>query len=101
MGLGTPPHKLPPYKVIKTSLASVVRNPEKLQSFQQVASNVSKIATRAMLFLKLYLLHHQKDPPVVTTTLVNMILKTISTKMTKGGRKPTTTADMRADLRNF
>jgi hypothetical protein len=91
----------PPYKAVKTSLASVVRNPFLQETIQAVAANVSKITSRALLFLKLYLLHHQDNPPLVTTELVDTILKVVSTKVTTVGAKPSTTATARAELTAF
>src|SRR5947208_1725148 len=91
----------PPYKAIKTSLASIVRSPLVQQRLQDVALLVSKITERASLFLKLYLLSHQHKALPDMVELVDTILKVVSTKVDNRGAKATTTADLKAELTAF
>src|SRR5665647_1009953 len=93
----------PPYKVIKTSLASIVRNSRTQDKIQDTACVFSKITSRALLFLKLYLIHHQNDRPAITVTegLVKEILKAVSTKVSNAGAKASSSVTVKAKIRAF
>src|SRR5437762_3287404 len=68
---------LPYYKTIKTSLASVLKTPDKLPAISQAAATVNKIVIRALLFLRLYLIHHKNVPPVVDAEFIDTVFKTV------------------------
>jgi transposase len=93
----------PPYKVIKTSLASIVRNSHLQVRIQGTACVVSKITERALLFLKLYLIdrHRHGEHPLVTEDLVKAILKVVSTRVSTRGDKATTNLLLQERMQSF
>jgi len=69
------------YKVVKTSLKNILRNPEiNLEKIQDAVIRMNKIMTHTLQFLKLFLLHSYEDGtfPVLNKDLIRGVLKTVS-----------------------
>ncbi|CAL8461643.1 g1174 [Coccomyxa elongata] len=91
---------LPQYKTIKTSLASVLKLQGKQPVIAEAACTINKIVIRALLFLRLYLIHHRDAPPVVNADFVDTVFKTVC--LVKAvGRPPSTTKALRETLSEF
>lgn len=89
---------LPHYKTIKTSLASVLRLQGKQPVIAEAACTINKIVVRSLLFLRLYLIHHRDNPPVVDADFVDTVFKTVCV-VKAVGRPPSTTKVLRRPCR--
>ena len=91
---------LPHYKTIKTSLASVLKLQGKQPVIAEAACTINKVVIRSLLFLRLYLIHHRDDPPVVDADFVDTVFKTVCV-VKAVGRPPSTTKVLRETLSAF
>ncbi len=91
---------LPHYKTLKTSLASVLKVPEKQQVISQAAATMNGIVIRGLLLLRLFLIHRIGTPPAVDTVLVETCLKVVCVRKATG-RPPTTGRALRDELTTF
>jgi hypothetical protein len=90
------------YKTVKTSLKSVLKNPEiNLRKIQDAVIRTNKIITHSLQFLKLFLLHRYESGtfPQIDKTLIRCALKTCSVGDRE--KKFPKTKDMMEDLSKF
>lgn len=89
----------PYYRTVKTSLASVLKLRDKQVVISEAACTVNKIVTRALLFIRLYLIN--KKDTVVDTTFVDTVFKTVCLQKAVG-RPPSAKAKaLRETLSEF
>ncbi len=55
----------------------MLKLPGKQPVIAEAACTMNKIVIRALLFLRLYLIHHRDDPPVVDADFVDTVFKTV------------------------
>jgi transposase len=97
--------KLPPdkqvYKVIKTSLKSVVKHQDTLNKLNQICITANHIMIHSLQFLKLYLLHlFQSNKPFPTLNKLFMVnlIKTVCEKPKKGRPPGQKAMDVKSQL---
>merc|ERR1711991_1184058 len=76
------------FKGIKTSLKSVLRNPDiNLNKITNAVIRCHKIVIQTLMFMKLFLLDHyakHSDLPVINGELINSCMKILSSKQASG-----------------
>ena len=92
---------LPHYKIIKTSLASILRLHSKHDTITKAVCTVDKIVTRSLMFLKLYLIHTTEHPPIVDKDFIDTIFKTVCKKTTQGRPPSASNKTLREALTAF
>jgi hypothetical protein len=68
------------YMTIKTSLKSVIRNPEHIELLTNNAINVTSLTVHSLQFMKLYLLNYfgnHNDFPVINVQFVSNIIRCV------------------------
>ena len=93
-------------KVVKSSLISVLKNPEvNLVKIQDAVVRTNKILIHTLQFLKLYLLSyyetHDRALPVINKCLIENIMKTVSVTERKGKKPNEETIELKTTLSKF
>jgi hypothetical protein len=78
-----------PYRTIKTTLKSVIKNPDLIPRVENLVTEINDLAIHSYQFIRLYLLklYNEKNPfPTINETFVRYCIKTLGTNDTRGAK---------------
>ena len=91
-----------PYRTIKTSLKSIIKNPEIHQKINDLVLRINPIVIDAYQFIRLYCLHlyhHQRPIPDLDSTFISYCMLVMGERDARG-RQPLQTGVMK-ELNHF
>ena len=78
-----------PYRTIKTTLKSVIKNPDLIPKVEKLVTEINDLAIHSYQFIRLYLLklYNDNQPlPTINETFVKYCIKTLGIKDTRGAK---------------
>ena len=92
------------FQCVKTSLKSVVKDPDVTKKLTDAALRASKIMTHTLQFMKLHIIHcydNKQNIPTVDKTYITRVMKTLCKKPTRGRPPKEETQVAKAVLEQF